>query len=441
VSTAAPPISRPGRWPSARLGRTLGWAAALLLALLLLVATVATPRPQVGCGDGEGASTGDVTAVGNYPRPLTFGGATLYPGQLVFADVVAKRTRWDLAVIRAQVFNEMNGAAALGRVRAHNNNWLNVGYFDHLQGGGAYQTSSVWRDPVRAGNATADWIQGKRETLNSKGADSIRDAYEKGATAGPLEQVRLLQGSGWASSRYPDLPGIYQRIASGEGGKAASGTQIADAAPTGSGAAAAREDLTAGAGSDAGATAAGLCNAAAPVGGGIAAAGEIAHKYLGATGPSQMPGFTGGFPAGQWCSWFVTNVLRKAGVDIPVQPYSGEPYMWAKAHPDAWTITKPEGRPSTTATPPVGSLFMYGTGYAGHGSQHINMVEKTYPDGSFDLIGGNQGSGCPTGSCVSEHKSCKLVGWKTSTAPHVDCSHDRPIWGIVTPTKTKGTLA
>lgn len=398
----------------------MGWSfGGLGAALLLLLLVAVISLPSGGPFDCEDAGTGDVTAVGNYPEPLRFGPFTMYPGQLVFADVVAKRTRWDVWVIRAQVLNEMNGAAALGRVRENNHNWLNVGYFDELGGGGAFQQSGVWGDPVRAGNATADWIQGERETINSTAAPSIREAYEKGANATPAEAIRLLQTSRWATSGYPQLPGIYRAISSAGRGTAAP-TVRAGVVPV-------AEPVTCDDGS-------------AAVGGGIASAGVVAKKYLHATSPAQMPGFTGAFPVGAWCSWFVTNVLRKVGVDIPVLPYSGAPYTWAKDHPTDWTMFKPMGRPALGKTPPVGSLVMYKDGGGGSPtrSDHINMVEKTYPDGSFDVIGGNQGSGCPTGSCVSEHKACRLIGWNRPADPHLDCGDDRPIWGIVTP-KASGT--
>jgi hypothetical protein len=400
MATALPPFAAPRRT-----GRLVaGWAvvgAGVLLGLLLLVAVISPGPTAAGCGD---ESDGDVIAVGRYPAPLTFGGAMLLPAQLEFADVVAKRVRWDLAVIRAQVYNEMNGPFAARRVAEHNHNWLNVSYDDNLGGRGRLDGRHVWRDPITAGNATADWIQGKRKTLGEQGADSIRTAYTKGASASPQEAIALLQRSGWASSGYPNLPAIYARIRRASNGAAVS-TPVASCGP-------------------------------APVGGGVAAAGGIARGFLGATRPAQMPGFTGPFPAGQWCSWFVTNVLRKTGVEIPVLPYSGAPYTWAADHPEAWTLFKSRGRPAIGPTPAVGSLVMYTAAGGGSptNSDHINMVARTYPDGSFDVIGGNQG--CPTGgpTCVSEHKACELAGWKTAREPHLeDCGDDRPIWGIVTP--------
>jgi hypothetical protein len=121
---------------------------------------------------------------------------------------------------------------------------------------------------------------------------------------------------------------------------------------------------------------------------------------------------------------------------MPVMPYSGTPYTWAADHPGSWTDFKPIGKPAAAKTPPVGSLVMYtsaGGGSPTH-SDHINLVGKTYPDGSFDVVGGNQG--CPTGgpNCVSERRACLLSGWKSAGEPHLEgCGDDRPIWGIVTP--------
>ncbi|MCK9250802.1 MAG: class A beta-lactamase-related serine hydrolase [Solirubrobacteraceae bacterium] len=192
-----------------RWGRWAGAVLALGLLGLLLVPTI-QPPPLERCG-ADGPS-GDVQFVGSYPRPQRFGPYTMYPEQLVFADVVAKRLGWNAWVIRAQILHEQNGPAAVARVRARNNNWLNVGYFDALAGAGAYQSSTVWQDPVRAGNATADWVQGKRETINSKASDRIRQAYERGAGRSPQVAIGLLQRSGWATSGYPLLPRIYASL-------------------------------------------------------------------------------------------------------------------------------------------------------------------------------------------------------------------------------------
>ena len=101
-----------------------------------------------------------------------------------------------------------------------------------------------------------------------------------------------------------------------------------------------------------------------------------------------------------WCAWFATNVWRKAGVPIPVNAWSGYPYDWAKAK---GLLFKAVGEPPRGATPPVGSALMYGTSSAPGQSDHVNLVDRVLPDGTFMVTGGNQ-----DGSRVTRYGPCRL---------------------------------
>jgi 3D (Asp-Asp-Asp) domain-containing protein len=154
-------------------------------------------------------------------------------------------------------------------------------------------------------------------------------------------------------------------------------------------------------------------------------AAAIAVKYLGKNARAQS--FTGFKPASfadAWCAWFLTNVWRMAGIDIPFSAWSGYPYQWAKAsHPNL--IFKAIGNPPKGKTPPIGSAIMYGS--SDTDSDHINMVQRTLPDGSFMVVGGNQ-----DGSRVTSYGPCRL---STESVAHLSgpgCD-TRGIYGIVSP--------
>ena len=106
--------------------------------------------------------------------------------------------------------SEESGAAATARQGQNNNDWLNIGYTD----GATYGSSdSVWSDPLSAADATAGWLKGQ-DTIPGYGtASSGVQAILGTAGQAPAAQIQALQSSGWASSGYPDLPGVYQQLA------------------------------------------------------------------------------------------------------------------------------------------------------------------------------------------------------------------------------------
>ncbi len=153
--------------------------------------------------------------------------------------------------------------------------------------------------------------------------------------------------------------------------------------------------------------------------------GQLARAQLG-SGPS-IGGFRPPTVGYAWCAWFVTNVWRKAGVPIPISGWSGYPYVWAEARGQ---LFKAIGRPPTGRTPPVGSALMYGTSSAPPaGSDHINLVDRVLPDGTFMVTGGNQDS-----SRVTRYGPCRLTPTDPARLSGPGCD-PRPIYGIAMPTK------
>ena len=129
--------------------------------------------------------------------------------QQQFAARLAQDTGLDPQVVSAWLLAEESGSAATARQGASNNDWLNIGYTDSATYGA---TDSVWSDPVTAADATAGWLKGQ-DTIPgygtaSAGVQSILDTVGQPAAT----QVAAIQGSGWASSGYPDLPALYQQV-------------------------------------------------------------------------------------------------------------------------------------------------------------------------------------------------------------------------------------
>jgi len=153
--------------------------------------------------------------------------------------------------------------------------------------------------------------------------------------------------------------------------------------------------------------------------------GQLARAQLG-QGPS-IPGFQPPAVGYAWCAWFLTNVWRKAGVPIPVNAWSGYPYDWAEAR---GLLFKRIGQPPRGATPPLGSALMYGTeSQPGGDSDHVNLVDRVLPDGSFMVTGGNQ-----DGSRVTRYGPCRLRQADPAGLVGPGCD-GRPIYGIAMPTK------
>jgi 3D (Asp-Asp-Asp) domain-containing protein len=153
--------------------------------------------------------------------------------------------------------------------------------------------------------------------------------------------------------------------------------------------------------------------------------GRLARAKLG-RGPD-IPGFEPPAVSYAWCAWFATNVCRKSGVPIPLSAWSGYPYDWARARGQ---LFKAVGEPPAGETPPVGAALMYGTSsLPPSGSNHINLVDRVLPDGSFMVTGGNQ-----DGSRVTRYGPCRLRRVDPALLSGPGCD-PRPIYGIAAPTR------
>ncbi|WP_447003198.1 CHAP domain-containing protein [Saccharothrix isguenensis] len=89
-------------------------------------------------------------------------------------------------------------------------------------------------------------------------------------------------------------------------------------------------------------------------------------------------------PTAPWCASFTTAMWRKAGVDIPVLPFTGDVFRWGQRHGKAYT--------SLSAVKP-GDVLLFGSGPNSPAtSTHIGIVEKV-SGGTVTLIEGNSGDG------------------------------------------------
>ncbi|HYZ80802.1 MAG TPA: hypothetical protein VE571_06015, partial [Solirubrobacteraceae bacterium] len=134
----------------------------------------------------------------------------LTSAQQTFASRLAADTGLDSGVVSAWLLAEESGGAAVSRQAANNNDWLNIGYTDSGTYGSA---DSVWSDPTQAADATAGWLKGQNTIPGYGTASSGIQAILGTAGQPPAAQISALQNSGWASSRYPSLPSLYQQIA------------------------------------------------------------------------------------------------------------------------------------------------------------------------------------------------------------------------------------
>ncbi|WP_372672861.1 CHAP domain-containing protein [Amycolatopsis kentuckyensis] len=89
-------------------------------------------------------------------------------------------------------------------------------------------------------------------------------------------------------------------------------------------------------------------------------------------------------PTAAWCSSFATAMWRKAGVKIPVLPFSGDVYHWGERNGHAY------GKNALHEAKP-GDVLIFGTGPQNTStSTHIGIVEKV--DGNrVTMIEGNSG--------------------------------------------------
>lgn len=174
---------------------------------------------SVGAGMGGPTSFANALAQAQAPSAAAPVGATtlsaraaqmLTSGQRQFVTELASQTGLDPQVIAAWCLAEESGGAAASREAQGNNDWLNIGWTDS----GRYGTAdSVWSNPVSAADATAGWLKGQ-DTIPGYGRASA-GVQSILTTAGqpPAAQIAALQRSGWASSGYPDLPGVYRTVA------------------------------------------------------------------------------------------------------------------------------------------------------------------------------------------------------------------------------------
>ncbi|MFD1151197.1 CHAP domain-containing protein [Saccharothrix hoggarensis] len=87
-------------------------------------------------------------------------------------------------------------------------------------------------------------------------------------------------------------------------------------------------------------------------------------------------------PTAAWCSSFTTAMWRKAGVDIPILPFTGDVYRWGQRRGKAYT--------NLSAAKP-GDVLLFGSGPSSPStSTHIGIVEKV-SNGTVTLIEGNSG--------------------------------------------------
>jgi hypothetical protein len=179
------------------------------------------PSTPVYPGAGSGSP---YAAAGGASPYAPAGGASPYPGaplsasaqamltggQQQFVARLAADTGLSAQVVASWALAEESGGAAQSRQVASNNDWLNIGYTDS----GTYGASdSVWSDPIVAADATAGWLKGQNTIPGYGTASPGIQAILTTVGQSPQVQIAAIQGSGWASSGYPDLPTLYQQVA------------------------------------------------------------------------------------------------------------------------------------------------------------------------------------------------------------------------------------
>jgi cell wall-associated NlpC family hydrolase len=109
---------------------------------------------------------------------------------------------------------------------------------------------------------------------------------------------------------------------------------------------------------------------------------DIARSQL---GYHEGPGNSNKYgPAAPWCSSFATWVWRKAGVNIPITPFTGNVYRWGQQHHLAY-----DSHHLNQAKP--GDVLLFGTGpQSPSTSTHIGIVESVHGN-QVTLIEGNSG--------------------------------------------------
>jgi hypothetical protein len=139
------------------------------------------------------------------------GGGILTLGQVQFSYQLAALSGLDVNVIKAWCLAEESDGYARSREKEHNNNWLNIGYYDSLHGGGAFQAiKKLWQDPISAANTSEAFLEGRIFGASSGIQDILMYA---GASAD--SQIAAIASSGWASSAYgggSSIHGTYNRV-------------------------------------------------------------------------------------------------------------------------------------------------------------------------------------------------------------------------------------
>ena len=187
----------------ARMSATQQRAAAVIIGGVILFAVTKYPHPPAPAAP---ATTTAVAGIGGRAGPVP--GRLLTSGQQQFGTTFASLTGLDPRVIAAWEAAEESGSYATGRQAANNQDWLNVGYTDTATYGAA---DAIWGDPVTAAQATAGWMKGQNTVPGfGRAAPGVR-AILTTAGQSPAAQISAIQGSGWASSGYPDLPSLYQQ--------------------------------------------------------------------------------------------------------------------------------------------------------------------------------------------------------------------------------------
>jgi len=159
-------------------------------------------------------STEGTAVSGTNPLPMQniANSGAFTPGQSQFTERLAAITGLDINVVRAWVYLEMNNSYALGRESAGNFNWLNVGYFNNLNGAGAFQTGQlgkVWKNPITAADATAAFLEG-----HFLGASPGIRHIMSSVGMPPRAQIHYIGVSGWATSAYEtQILGTYKEVA------------------------------------------------------------------------------------------------------------------------------------------------------------------------------------------------------------------------------------
>lgn len=110
---------------------------------------------------------------------------------------------------------------------------------------------------------------------------------------------------------------------------------------------------------------------------------KITKIARGELGYQEGPGNTNKYgPPAAWCSSFASWVWRKAGVDIPITPFTGNMYYWGQQHGLAY-----DSRHLSQARP--GDVLLFGSGPQNTStSKHIGIVESVHGN-TVTLIEGN----------------------------------------------------